>query len=512
MPAQATTNTPRRTPHSGAPLTVDAPAGLARVGTPAQAPGHFCVERNVATLGFFTAAHARLRSGQPKTATVARLDEGSRRFVTVTIVPSASYGLPVTADQDKYFAFLFLLSPLLRNGTPLENPFQVWPAELLQVLGLCTNSGKHYREIREWLDVMTMTTIVSDESVYLANRRSYVRDRFRVFDRAVSAGERLDDGSIAETHYVWLSAWQLDNLRHNHAVTIDLQRYRELTRPIARSLVPLLPLWLRAARERGTFVKRYSDICGLLGLRRYVHPSKIRERFTPALDELEAAAYIGGWSLELNAEGDDFNIALDVPPTTAPTRRPQPVARIAEPHPLVEALVARGIATAAAARLVSRLAPGQDTAGQIASFDRLMASPSSRSIRNPAGLLYRAIQFNEPLGDVTSAVRLVANASPAGERLNRYELLQSYSRYVDAQVAAHVAALSNEELGALLDHHLSELLTEDHLARRFTPQQQRVAARLRLDKHLAKTLPIQRLCDFAKQYEEQDAQQEEATS
>ena len=372
---------------------------------------------------------------------MARQEDGSRRFVTATIVPSATYGLPVTADQDKYFAFLFLVSSVLGGGAPVENPFQVCPAHLLQALGLCTNSGKHYQEIRQWLDVMTMTTIISDESVYLANRHCYARDRFRIFDRAVSAGERLDDGTVAETHYVWLSSWQLDNLRYNHAVTIDLQRYRDLTRPIARALVPLLPLWLRAARDRGTFVKRYSDICGLLGLRRYAHPSKVRERFTPALDELEAASYIGGWSLELNAEGDDFNITLDVPTAAAPKRRLPSVTRAAEPHPLVEALVARGVATSAAERLVSRLPPGQDTAGQIAWFDRLMASPSGRGIRNPAGLLYRAIESNEPVSGVGSAVRPTAPQSPSGERLNRYELLQVYNRYLEEQVAAHVAAL-----------------------------------------------------------------------
>jgi hypothetical protein len=39
------------------------------------------------------------------------------------------------------------------------------------------------KEVNEWLDVMSATTIISEGVVYLAGRRKWARDRFHVFER-----------------------------------------------------------------------------------------------------------------------------------------------------------------------------------------------------------------------------------------------------------------------------------------------------------------------------------------
>jgi hypothetical protein len=80
--------------------------------------------------------------------------------------------------------------------------------------------------------------------LYLANEKRRVKDRFRVFDRAVSFGEELSDGKIADKNYVWLSEWQLQSINSNHLLPIDLEAYRQLKNHIAKALVPLLQVWL----------------------------------------------------------------------------------------------------------------------------------------------------------------------------------------------------------------------------------------------------------------------------
>ena len=81
------------------------------------------------------------------------------------------------------------------------------------------------------------------------------KDRFRVFDRAVSFGKELSDGKVADKNYVWFSEWQLQNINSNHLLPIDLEAYRELKNHIAKALVPLLQIWLYATRERRRFRK-----------------------------------------------------------------------------------------------------------------------------------------------------------------------------------------------------------------------------------------------------------------
>jgi hypothetical protein len=89
--------------------------------------------------------------------------------------------------------------------------------------------------VSEWLDLMASTTVISEGAVYLAGSRRWARDRFRVFDRAVSRGRQLDDGTIAERNYVWFSDWQLQNINSRHLLPIDIDVYQRLRTHIARA-------------------------------------------------------------------------------------------------------------------------------------------------------------------------------------------------------------------------------------------------------------------------------------
>ena len=105
---------------------------------------------------------------------------------------------------------------------------------------------------------MSATTIFSDGAVYVAGQKRFARDRFRVFDRALSFGKEMEDGTVADANYIWLSAWQLENINNKFLVPIDLETYRELKNHIAKALVPLLQVWLYASKKAESFEKRYS--------------------------------------------------------------------------------------------------------------------------------------------------------------------------------------------------------------------------------------------------------------
>jgi len=161
-----------------------------------------------AALGFFTPSSQRIKREKSKTVQFSQLIDGERVDVSATIVPSALHGLPITADQDKYLALQEIVRAQRRPGRPVSNPVSFSATALLRALGLC-DSGRNHLDVSEWLDLMASTTIISDGAVYLAGSRRWARDRFRVFDHAISRGRSLDDGSIAERHHVWLSDWQL---------------------------------------------------------------------------------------------------------------------------------------------------------------------------------------------------------------------------------------------------------------------------------------------------------------
>ncbi|MBY0373986.1 MAG: replication initiator protein A, partial [Bryobacteraceae bacterium] len=283
------------------------------------------VEKNLSTLGFFTPSKSRGKTVLvEKTITFRREEQGRQIEVTATILPSAKYGLPSTADQDKYFAFQKIVSDLRDRWGRVQNPVGFTSTEMLQILGM-RDSGTNYQDIQEWLKRMTLTGISSKGVVYLSKRRTWVSDTFHVFDRVVEFGADLGNGDIADRNYVWLSDWQLENINNNYVMPVDLDRYWKLKGTIAKAMVPLLQLWLYASRSRGLFEKRYSDLTTILDIRRHQHLSLIRKQLAPSLDELVSQGYLESWDIEETKDHQDYKIiaAHSGPLAVEGRRRPE---------------------------------------------------------------------------------------------------------------------------------------------------------------------------------------------
>src|SRR5437667_10613711 len=171
------------------------------------------VEKNLASLGFFTPSHKKISGAKKKTIVWNRHSGGQRVEVRAVILPSAVYGLPITSDQDKYLAFQKIVAEIRRRSGEVKNPIGFTTAELLRILGLKLNAGKNYEDVVEWGKRMTLTGICSEGTVYFAGRKSWATDTFHVFERFVSVGNQMPNGTIADQNYVWLSVLQLENLK-----------------------------------------------------------------------------------------------------------------------------------------------------------------------------------------------------------------------------------------------------------------------------------------------------------
>lgn len=294
-----------------------------RPWTAARATRFVRLEKNLSTLGYFTASSRRVRYLARKVILAPRIVDGQAIETMVEIVPSPQFGLPTTADQDQYFALLRIVTELHRRQGMIANPVTFSSAEILRLLGKRVNAGKNYEDLAQWLRRMSATTIRSKGTVYLAGKREWTNDPVRVFDRVVPFGAPLPDGQIAGRNYVWFSEWQLQNINHGNLIPMDWENYRGLRNPIARTMVPVLQVWLWSSREAGCVDKPYEEICSLLNLRMYGHGSKIMEKLGPSLRELSALGYLDRWELLRGSDrdytlrffhGDRFRHAALAPP------------------------------------------------------------------------------------------------------------------------------------------------------------------------------------------------------
>jgi hypothetical protein len=272
-------------------------------------PDFIKIEKNLISLGFFTPSSKRIKDEKSKTITFTKIIDGKRIEAKATIVPAAIYGLPVTADQDKYLALQKIINDVRQERGEVTNPISFTTAELLKLLEQA-DAGKNYQDISEWLDLMSNTGIISEGVVYLAGKKVWAKDRFRVFDRAVSFGRELEPGKLAEKNYVWLSDWQLENINNNYLLPVDFDAYKQLKNHITKALVPLLQIWLFASREEGYFEKRYDEICQLLRIRQYHFLSEIKRNFAPSLDELVEHGYLESWEIQKTSDKKDYKVVL----------------------------------------------------------------------------------------------------------------------------------------------------------------------------------------------------------
>jgi hypothetical protein len=456
------------------------------------------VEKNLVSLGFFTPSSKRIKDAKAKTISVSATLNGHRIEAKATIVPAALYGLPITADQDKYLALQKLITDLHRRaGGQVANPVSFSSAELLHVLKRA-DAGKNYRQIDEWLNVMASTTIISEGAVYLAGKKRWVKDRFHVFDRAVSFGKEIEPGVIADKNYVWLSEWQLENINSNHLIPVDLEIYRQLKNHIAKTLIPLLQIWLFASRKDGHFAKRYEELCQLLSIRQYHYRSRILEQVGPSLDELQRHGYLAAWSVEQTSDGKEYKIVLRHGEKFERDRQKrlgaQQAAQVAAPAQpggmsdgdgpkaelpsRVEAealpeLTRRGIGESSARKLLARLPPDRPVQDLLEWGDAEIARQPGK-IANPAGFYIRLLEeHSAPPPTFESSRQKKARLEAI---LAQQEQLQRAKALADAQESQkrqkgerRLAVLTSDQRRKLFERFSGELLAVNPLMGHYKP-------------------------------------------
>ena len=426
------------------------------------------VEKNLNSLGFFTPSHKRLEGMEQKTITVFVREQGGQRVeARATILPSAKLGLPITADQDKYYAFQKILDQIRQREGRIANPVGFTSSQMLKILGR-KKSGQGYREIGDWMERMTLTGIRSEGVVWLAGRRKFARDTFTVFSRAVTVGEEMPDGRMADRNYVWLSEWQIENINNSYVLPIDYDVYRCLRLNISKALVPLIQVWFYAARRSPAICieKRYSELCEILSIRCYPHLSKIKETLGPSLNELKEFKLLQHWDIEKTADGADFKLVLIPGERFLTENRLRLAARDERPEmpdarleALLKGLVERGVREDRARRILLDVPDDQPVLDQLEYGDAEVArrGRGRDPIANPPGFYVYLVETNFPVppGFETSRKRELrrlaadkqqaARAAEAERELRLSLLREQYAEYRDAETERYLREHCSEE-------------------------------------------------------------------
>ena len=410
------------------------------------------IEKNLSTLGYFTPSKSRGKGPlTQKKIQVKREVNGKLVVAEAAIVPSVEYGLPSTADQDKYLAFQKIVNDMRNERGVVSNPVSFSSSDILRILGQ-QQSGANYEDVRIWLERMVATTIRSKGTIYLAKRRVWAQDTFHVFDRVKTMGSELENGRLAEQNYVWMSSWQLENINENYVLPIDFDTYRKLKNNISKALVPLLQQWLYASRHDGRFEKRYDDLCSLLDLKKQKYRSDVLKQLEPSLSELQQFGYLSNWSIDETNDGREWKIVGVHGAKFFEDQKRLHSARAVsaeedESPALLAALEARGISGPAARQLVRSLPLDQPVLDQLEYCDWLIRTGR---FRNPAGFYVKMLRDNipVPLSFETSTRRRLREQQEleASEReFRRLRVEADYELYLQNEINGHIERVLSAE-------------------------------------------------------------------
>jgi Replication initiator protein A len=487
------------------------------------------IEKNLASLGFFTPSTKRIKGAKKKTILFTRENDGRKVQLQAIILPSAEYGLPITADQDKYLALQKIITDVHHREGTISNPIGFSSAELLRILGLRVRTGKNYDDIVDWGKRMTLTGICSEGVVYFAGKKGWATDTFHVFERFVSHGNEMPDGRCADRNYVWLSDWQLENINNNYLLPIDFDAYRRLKNHIAKALVPLLQIWLYASREGGCFEKRYDDLCQILNICRYTQPSKIKEKLEPSLSELTLHGYLSNWEIRETGDKLGYKITLyhgakflreqkdrTVQKPLQPTcSTPQESSHFQTDNDADRELLAemrrRGISEKTARELLSNLAVGQHVMDQLEWGDYQIFSAPKGRFYNPSGIYIRLVRENITPPDIFESSRKrkleeEAKASHRKEQAQKAALEIAYWEYKDRTIDRYIQKnYSKEFYASSVRSKLQELISQDRkLKEKYSEATLSNLAEKRFRQDITTRIPLMTFQEFCDEQRQRD--------
>lgn len=276
---------------------------VAELITPEYIPAEVFLE----IMGFFTPSSKRIKGIYTKEKRVGeKIDaDGTRHILNVEISANHKFGLPITSDLDYYRAFLKICDEVVDDKGRFHLPIAVATKRLLRYAGK-PESKRTWTEVKDWFSRMAGTLV--EEAVFQAKTKEYhFGFKGTVFSQILTVGERMKNGQAAETNYVWPAPWFLSNYFYGHLRLIDLEFHKQLRKPIAKSLYPLLETgWYASSGE--PYTKSYNALCEEFLLSHHRELSRIKEQLDPAHTELKRGGFLDKREYRKASSGEGWNI------------------------------------------------------------------------------------------------------------------------------------------------------------------------------------------------------------
>lgn len=227
--------------------------------------------------------------GKVETHTVKLLTldaEENRVEAALTLRGAAGIGLPRYWDQDSMFAVEELLYD--KGGPDSEGGLDFSIAELVRLVG-SRDSGRVYSRMKDSLDRIGSTRIISDKAFYNPLTKTLISDRFNLWSVRFREEQDYYSRHLREQHRLDFHKNFLDAYRGGHGGFLDRDFYWSLQYPTTKRLYRLLSSQFVYRNEWEVDLFTLRDLMMVNGFR---HASRIKQAMANANEELKARGFL----------------------------------------------------------------------------------------------------------------------------------------------------------------------------------------------------------------------------
>lgn len=220
------------------------------------------------------------------------VDRGEgRESISWRVLAHQEYGLPGPFDWALHQAIEEMIN---ERGFPVCNPIPFSFRDVCRRMEI-TYSGRTAEDIKAAFLRIISTLVESKRTFYSKPKKQWIEDYFHLYERVIYRGDELPHGGgMADTNYLYLGSWYLDNLNALYVTLIDTRYRRTLTSTVARRLYEILGVKFYGLRTaQAPFLRyTYSTLCALLPAKCYRYRSDAHRQLETAHEELIATEFL----------------------------------------------------------------------------------------------------------------------------------------------------------------------------------------------------------------------------
>lgn len=226
----------------------------------------------------------------------------AREFLFRTARSTATL-YPGPLSRSAHLAFLSLVT---EHGLPIANPITWSWRELCRRMGTSA-SGREVQQLKRAIEATAGLTIFSRDAVYSKPEGQTLKMTGRgvahLYEQVVFLNEELPGGGTADTNYLWLAPWYLENLNALFTAPLDHELWRFLDKQstIASRLYEFLLINFYNGMPQLRI--NYPKLAQFLPVKPERYLSDARKQFEPALALLKEVQLTGQVRWQKRAEG-----------------------------------------------------------------------------------------------------------------------------------------------------------------------------------------------------------------